>query len=191
MAKIRPGGRPKNGPKNGFCAEKTAFSAPSSAFICVTPMKSLFFFTQRDLTQLDYKLPISWGNSGYLWFSVGWSFGRLAGRFMAPIAQSGPLWAQKRFFFGSKSISCGQPKKIAQAKVALFGPKNAVFLAQHEFFCGQPQKNCYNHDGQPKKTTFCVYCIAGRSPGGHPGPFGAQNWPKNLIFLHLTFITHT
>ena len=42
-----------------------------------------------------------------------------------------------------------------------------------------------------KRQPFCVDCIAGRSPGGHPAPFGAQNWPKNLIFLRLTFITHT
>ena len=46
-------------------------------------------------------------------------------------------------------------------------------------FCGQLQKNCNNHDGTPKRQTFCVDCIAGWSAGGSPGSF----WPKNLIFF--------
>jgi len=81
--------------------------------------------------------------------------------FLAGIAQSGPFWAQKRCFFGPKS-----------------------------FFCGQPQKNCYNIDRTPKRQPFCVDCIAGWSPAGRPGPVLAQNWPKNLFLLRFTYITH-
>ena len=36
-------------------------------------------------------------------------------------------------------------------KMALFGPKNAVFFGRKSIFCGQPQKNCYHHDGTPKR----------------------------------------
>ena len=57
------------------------------------------FWSQTDPTQWDHNIPISWGNSGYLWFSGRWPFGRSAGRFSAPIAQNGPFWAQKRCFF--------------------------------------------------------------------------------------------
>ena len=32
-------------------------------------------------------------------------------------------------------------------------------------------------------SAFCVDCIAGWFPGGRPGPFWAQNWPKNLSHL--------
>ena len=39
-------------------------------------------------------------------------------------------------------------------------------------------------------TTFFVDCIAGWSLGDLPDPFSAQNWPKNLILLCFTNITH-
>ena len=44
------------------------------------------FWAQMDLTYLDHKFPISWGNSGYLRFNGRWSFCRLAGCFVALIA---------------------------------------------------------------------------------------------------------
>ena len=56
------------------------------------------FWGQTDPTQWDHNITISWGNSGYLLFSGRWPFGRSAGRFMAPIAQHGPFWAQKCCF---------------------------------------------------------------------------------------------
>ena len=116
------------------------------------------FWTRMDSTQWDDKSPISWGNSGYLRFSGRWPFGRSAGRFMAPIAQSGPFWAQKR-----------------------------CFLARNDFFVDSLKKICYHHDRTPKRQPFCVDCIAGWSPGGRQGPLLAQKWPENLIFLRYTY----
>ena len=59
-------------------------------------------------------------------------------------------------------------------KVALLGSKNAVFGLK-SIFCGQPKKNCYNHDGTPKWQPFCADCIAGWSLGDLLDPFWAQN----------------
>ena len=101
---------------------------------------------------------ISWGNSGYLRFSGRWPFGRSAGRFLAPIAQSGPFWAQK-----------------------------CCFLAGNQFLVDSLKKNCYHHDGTPKRQRFCVDRLAGWSPGRHQGPFMGQKWPENLIFLRYTY----
>jgi len=80
---------------------------------------------------------------------------------MAPIAQSGPFWAQKR-----------------------------CFLARNDFFVDSLKKICYHHDRTPKRQPFCVDCIAGWSPGGRQGPFLAQKWPENLNILRYTHITH-
>ena len=66
-----------------------------------------------------------------------------------------------------------------------------AFLARNLFFVATLKKIVTIMTAHLKRQPFCVDCIAGRSPGGHPAPFGAQNWPKNLIFLRLTFITHT
>ena len=91
----------------------------------ITPI----FWGQMDPNQWDHKSPISWGNSGYLWFSGRWPFGRSAGRFSAPIAQSGPFWAQKRCFFwpeinflwtASKKIISGQKKHFLAQKGPLW-----------------------------------------------------------------------
>ena len=38
-------------------------------------------------------------------------------------------------------------------KVTLLGPK-MLFFGLNSFFCGQPQKHCYNHDGTPKRQPF-------------------------------------
>ena len=53
------------------------------------------FLGQTDLTQWGHISPISWGNFGYLRFSGRWPFGRSAGRFLVPIAQSDPWQGQK------------------------------------------------------------------------------------------------
>ena len=119
------------------------------------------FWAQMDLTQWDDTFPISWSNFGYLRFSGRWPFGRSAAHFMATITQSGPFWAQKR-----------------------------SFLARNHFFVDSLKKNCYHHDGTPKRQPFCVDRLAGWSPGGYQGPFLGQKWPENLIFLHYTHITH-
>ena len=73
-------------------------------------------------TQWDHKSPISWGNSGYLQFSGRWPFGRLAGRFVAPIAQSGP-----------------------------FGVQKCCFLARNHLFAVSLKMNRYNHNGSYKR----------------------------------------
>ena len=44
--------------------------------------------------------------------------------------------------------------------------------------------------GHLKDNLFCVDCIAGWSLGACPRPFWDQNWPKNLIVLRFTYITH-
>ena len=67
-------------------------------------------------TQWDDNSSISWGNSGYLWFSGRWPFGHSAGRFVAPIAQSGPFGVQKCCFLARNHFFCGQPQnKLLQS----------------------------------------------------------------------------
>ena len=70
-----------------------------------------------DPTQWDHKSPISWGNSGYLWFSSRWPFGCSAVYFSAPIVQSDPFKAKntkmnKNHFFyklsSNKFRFCGK-----------------------------------------------------------------------------------
>ena len=85
-------GGPQGGRRGPFLARKSAFFL---RYTHITPI----FWGQTNPTQWDHKSPISWGNSGYLWFSGRWPFGRSAGRFSAPIAQSGPFWAQKWVFW--------------------------------------------------------------------------------------------
>ena len=76
---------------------------------------------------------------------------------MAPIAQSGPFWAQK-----------------------------CSFLAQNQFFLDILQLFCYHHDGTPKRQLFCVDRIAGQAPGGVEGlNFGPKLARKSDFFtLH-------
>ena len=119
------------------------------------------FSAQTDPTQWDHKSPISWGSSEYLRFSGRWPFGCLAGRFMAAIAQRGP-----------------------------FGVQKCCFLAPNQFFVDSLKKDCYNHDGTPKRQPFCVVCIACWSAGGRQSvPFLgsklaliAKSGPFDMIF---------
>ena len=69
------------------------------------------------MTQWDHISPISRGNAGYPRFSGRWPFGRSAGRFMAPIAQSGLSWGQKCCFSGPAAgpwpaVQRSQHKKV-------------------------------------------------------------------------------
>ena len=74
-----------------------------------------------DPTQWDHKSPISWGNSGYLRFSCRWPFGRLAGRFVAPIAQSGPFVVQKSCFLARNHFFVNSHATESTQKCCLFG----------------------------------------------------------------------
>ena len=85
-----------------------------------------------------------------------WPFGRSAGRFTAPIAQSGLFWGQK-----------------------------CCFSAGNSFFRHIIQKNCSHCDGTPKRQQFCVDSLHGGPLGGRQGPFLAQNWPQKLSFFML------
>ena len=87
------------GPKNCIFGPKFCIFL---RYTHITPI----FWGQTNPTQWDHKSPISWGNSGYLWFSGRWPFGRSAGRFSAPIAQSGPFWAQKCCFRPEINFLC-------------------------------------------------------------------------------------
>ena len=80
------------------------------------------------------------------WFPGRWPFGRSAGRFTAPIAQSGLFWGQK-----------------------------CCFSAGNSFFRDIIQKNCSHCDGTPKRQQFCVDSLHGGPLGGRQGPFLAQN----------------
>ena len=55
-------------------------------FLCYTHITPLFW-AQTDPTRWDHNIPISWGNSRYLWFSVRCLIGCLASSCMAPIAK--------------------------------------------------------------------------------------------------------
>ena len=73
-------------------------------------------------------------------------------------------------------------------KVTLLGPKNVVF-GTNSFFCGQPQKNCYNHNGTPKRQPFCFDCISGGLREAVQVLFGPKIDYKS-DFLRFTFITY-
>ena len=84
--------------KNGFRAKKLHFW-PEILHFFTLHLWNPHFFGSDAPDRTDHMSPISWGNSGYLWFSGRWSFGRSAGRFLAPTAQSGPFWAKKWVFW--------------------------------------------------------------------------------------------
>ena len=107
------------------------------AFLAHFRPKNLFFFTlhphnppfwaRTDPTWWDHISPISWGNPIYLRFSGRWPFGRSAGCFTAPIAQSGLFWGQK-----------------------------CCFSAGNSFFRDIIKNNCSHCDGTPKRQHFCA-----------------------------------
>ena len=111
------------------------------------------FWTRMDSTQWDDKLPISWGNSGYLRFSGRWPFGRSAGRFMAPIAQSGP-----------------------------FGPKSAVFWPEMISLWTVSKKIVTIMTGHLKDNLFVLTALQGGLRGGVRARFWPKNGLKIWIF---------
>ena len=86
------------GKKMDFGPKNCIFGPKFCIFLRYT-YETPIFSARTVPTQWDHKSPISWGNSGYLRFSGRWPFGRLAGRFVAPIAQSGPFGVQKCCFW--------------------------------------------------------------------------------------------
>ena len=107
--------------KNGFWAKKLHFW-PEILHFFMLHLWNPPFLARTVPTQWDDNSSISWGNSGYLWFSGRWPFGHSAGRFMAPIAQSGPSGVQK-----------------------------CCFLARTHIFVVSFKINCYDHNGTHKR----------------------------------------
>ena len=71
-------------------------------------------------------------------------------------------------------------------KVALFGPKNAVFLAGNHFFVHTLQFLCYHHDQTPKRQRFRVVNVAEQAPGGLQEPFFGPKmaWKSDFYAFH-------
>ena len=90
--------------------QKTAFLTNNSASFYARPMKPPFFWLGRSRLNGMTTPPYPEVTLDTFGFPVG---ARLA-------ARRAVLWPQL-------------------PKVALLGPKNAVFLARNQFFCGQPQ----------------------------------------------------
>ena len=61
---------------------------PENQIFLRYPHITHLFWSQTDLTLWDHNIPISWGNSRYLWFSGRCPFGCSAGRCMGPIAEN-------------------------------------------------------------------------------------------------------
>ena len=68
-------------------------------------------------------------------------------------------------------------------KVALFGPKNAVFLPEIIFLWTASKKIVTIMTGHLKEDLFVFTALQG-------GIFWAKKWSKNQIFLCYTHITH-
>ena len=67
-------------------------------------------------------------------------------------------------FFGSDRLAGRFVAPIAQPKWPYLSPKTLFFILK-SIFGGQPKKDCYNDDGTPQRQPFFVDCIAGWSPG--------------------------
>ena len=76
--------------------------------------------------------------------------------FLAPIAQSDLFWGQK-----------------------------CSFLAWNSFFGDITKKNCYHHDGTPKRQHFCVYRVAGQAHGGAAGSIFGPKLVQKADFFTL------
>ena len=119
----------------------------------ITPL----FWARIDPTWWDHISPISWGNSGYLQFLGRWPFGRSAGRFTAPIAQSG-----------------------------LFRVKNAVFRPETHFSETSSKKIVPIVTGHQKDNSFVLtHCMADLWGGGRVH-FWPKIDPKSCLFSCYT-----
>jgi len=117
------------GKKMDFGPKNCIFGPKFCIFLRYT-YETPIFSARTVPTQWDHKSPISWGNSGYLQFSGRWPFGRLAGRFVAPIAQSGPFGVHKCCFLARNQFFCGQPQTFEGASTNLvdFLDKQIIIL---------------------------------------------------------------
>ena len=110
------------------------------------------FSPLTDPTQWDHNFPMSWGNSGYLRFSVTCPFGCSASRFLAPMAQNGPFWAKKAMQWPSWRPNCNRIKLLFWClvvmitknlmpfkKVWILASKNAFFSRKSVFFYATPK----------------------------------------------------
>merc|ERR1712037_17019 len=86
--------------------------------------------------------------------------GRSAGRFSAPIAQSGPFWAQK----------------------CCFRPEIYFLCTSSNFFVTIMTRH-------QKDNVFVLLMLLSKLQGGCKSPFLTQKWPKNLIFM-LSIVFH-
>ena len=134
--------------KKWISGQKTAFLARNSAFFYATPMKPPFFGSDAP-DRTDHMSTISWGNSGYLRFSGRWPFGRSAGRFSAPIAQSGPFGAQKRCFRPKINFLCTSSNFFV------------TIMTRHQ-----------------KDNVFVLLMLLSKLQGGCKSPFWPKNGPK-------------
>ena len=105
--------------KMDFGPKKCIFGPKFCIFLRYT-YETPIFLARTVPTQWDHKSPISRGNSGYLHFSGRWSFGRLAGRFVAPIAQSGPFGVQKCCFWPETFFLWTSVQRSQQKNVVFF-----------------------------------------------------------------------
>ena len=118
----------------------------------ITPL----FWAQTDPTWWDHISPISWGNPIYLRFSGRWLFGRSAGCFTAPIAQSG-----------------------------LFRVKNAVFRPKTHSSETSSKKIVPIVTGHQKDNSFVLtHCMAGL--WGAAGSIFGPKLTLKTVFFHAT-----
>ena len=108
--------------KKWIWGQKTAFLTKNSAFFYATPMKPPFFWLGRSRLNGMTTPPYPEVTLDTFGFPVG---ARLA-------ARRAVLWPQL-------------------PKVALLGPKNAVFWPETSFFVVNLKIDCYNHDGTTKR----------------------------------------
>ena len=150
----------------GFCAgTKAHFWLKILLFLRYTHITPLYW-AQTDPTRWDHISSISWGNFGYLRFSGRWPFGRLAGRFLAPIAQSDPWQGQtckngQKYFLGGLSLKIILVLGKAMFKVLL--PHFAWFFVHFDkLIRPHPGPLCPPRFGKRPDLFFCFF--AGHLP---------------------------
>ena len=121
------------GKKMDFGPKNCIFGPKFCIFLRYT-YETPIFSARTVPTQWDHKSPISWGNSGYLRFSCRWPFGRLAGRFVAPIAQSGPFVVQKSCFLARNHFFVNSHATESTQKCCLFGVRSWWWQTKLENF---------------------------------------------------------
>ena len=146
--------------KKWISGQKTAFSAQNSAFFYATPIKPPFFRLRRSRLNGIISPPYPEVTLDTFGFPVG---GRLAAR---------------------RTVSWPR-----LPKVALSGPKNAVFWPEIIFLCPASKKIVTIIAGHLKDNLFVLTALQGCLQGAVRAHFWAKKWPQNLIFLRYTYIT--